>query len=160
MRRRPLTAFVSVAVLCAISADGRLATAEETAADARMVCGGGILEVNLPGLVASADLNLTGPVPRSEAGMPIGNGRMGTLLWTSPTTLHMQINRVDVFGNNKDSNSFPQRYTDYCGGCAFVDIDAGGEVFGDEMTQHLSCSDGLATVAGAGVESSGAGVDE
>ena len=64
---------------------------------------GGILDVNMKRLVAQADLSLLGPVPRSEAGMPIGNGRMGTLIWTEPTTLKTQINRVDVFGNNKDS---------------------------------------------------------
>ena len=65
------------------------------------------------GLVAGADLYLTGPVPRSESGIPIANGRMGTLLWTSPTTLRMQINRFDVFGTNEDTDSFPQRHTDY-----------------------------------------------
>ena len=63
----------------------------------------------------------------------------------------MQINRVDVFANNKDSTSFPERHTDYCGGCAFVDIDAGedadgGDVFTADMKQSLSCNDGLATL--------------
>lgn len=113
--------------------------------------GGGVLDVDVARLVASADLNLVGPVPRSEAGLPIGNGRMGTLIWTSPTTLHMQINRVDVFGNNKDSNSFPQRHTDYCGGCAQVDVDVGTAVFTDRLRQHLSCNDGLVTVDGESV---------
>ena len=84
---------------------------------------------------------------------------MGTLLWTTPTTLQMQINRVDVFGNNKDSNSFPQRYTDYCGGCGFVDVDAGGDVFTDEMTQHLSCIRRAGDDPRAGCESPRAGVD-
>jgi hypothetical protein len=113
--------------------------------------GGGLFDVRMPDLIRRADLNLKGPVNRSEAGLPIGNGRMGTLLWTSPRALHLQINRVDVFGNNKDSNSFPQRYSDYCGGCAFVDVDAGGDVFTEWMTQHLSCNSGLATIQGEGM---------
>jgi hypothetical protein len=77
---------------------------------------------------------------------------MGTLLWTAPTALKTQINRVDVFGNNKDSDSFPLRYTDYCGGSGIVDIDVGGQVFTDDMEQHLSCYDGLATIRGQGVK--------
>ena len=113
--------------------------------------GGRLLDVRMSDLIQRADLNLKSPVDRSEAGLPIGNGRMGTLLWTSPRALHLQINRVDVFGNNKDSNSFPQRYSDYCGGCAFVDVDAGGAVFTSQMTQHLSCNTGLATIQGEGV---------
>ena len=29
--------------------------------------------------------------------MPVGNGRTGSLVWTTPSALHFQINRVDVF---------------------------------------------------------------
>ena len=64
----------------------------------------------------------TGSVTRSEEGLPIGNGRMGTLLWTEGDTLRMQMNRVDVFGNNSASSSFPQRNSDYCGGCGLVGL--------------------------------------
>ncbi|MCF7973192.1 MAG: glycoside hydrolase [Phycisphaerae bacterium] len=106
-------------------------------------------------LIARSDLHDNGPAERSEAGLPIGNGRMGSLLWTVPTALRMQINRVDVFGNNKNTNSFPQRYSDYCGGCAFVDVSVpgyGDAIFPEEGTrQHLSCIDGLATIQGLGV---------
>lgn len=88
--------------------------------------------------------------------MPIGNGRMGTLVWTTPSAIHFQINRVDVFGNDGASDSFPQRHTDYCGGCAFVDIafpDYGPDLFPNEHTiQHLSCYDGEASVKGSGVQ--------
>ena len=80
-------------------------------------------EIDLPRLVSRADIVLDRPVSRPEAGMPIGNGRMGSLVWTLPSALKLQINRVDVFGNDRTSNSFPQRYTDYAGGCAFVDIE-------------------------------------
>lgn len=114
-----------------------------------------MIAVNYEKLVSLADLHYDGPADPSEAGMPIGNGRMGSLIWTAPTALRLQINRVDVFGNNKDTNSFPQRYSDYCGGCAFVDVSFAGygeDVFTAEGTkQHLSCNDGLATVQGQGV---------
>src|SRR4051812_1873477 len=76
---------------------------------------GALLEVDYPRLIGRADLHYSNEVDRSESGMPIGNGRMGTLVWTTPSALHFQINRVDVFGNNSATESFPQRHTDYCG---------------------------------------------
>ena len=117
-----------------------------------------LLDVNMAGLIARADLNYPQPPARSEEGIPIGNGRMGTLLWTSSSTLRMQINRVDVFGSNCATNSFPERHTDYCGGCAFVDIELpaeavkGGVFAGERAPQRLSCYDALATLEGAGVK--------
>src|SRR5689334_14972487 len=77
-------------------------------------------------LIAQADLVYDKPVPRSEEGIPIGNGRMGSLIWTSPTALKLQINRVDLQPINRDTNSFFERNTDYMGGCGFVDLDLAG----------------------------------
>jgi hypothetical protein len=116
----------------------------------------GPMEVDYAKLTARADLHYDKPVTRSEEGMPLGNGRMGSLVWTVPTALKLQINRVDVFGSNCASDAFPERNTDYCGGCAFVDLEFVGfnaEVFSNERTsQHLSCYDGLITVKGRDVE--------
>ena len=118
--------------------------------------------VDYPTLVARGDLSIDGPVTRSEEGLPIGNGRMGTLLWTEGDTLRMQMNRVDVFGNSAASNSFPQRNSDYCGGCGLVGLKftRGDAVAGETPSvfsaehcrQHLSCYDGLATVTGQDVK--------
>ena len=106
-------------------------------------------------LVSRADLHYTEPAPRSEAGQPIGNGRMGTLVWTTPSTLKMQINRVDVFAENRDTSSFPERHTDYGSGCAYADIDLvdfGPDVFAPpDFEQHLSVYDGLLTAKGKDV---------
>jgi len=114
--------------------------------------GEAILSVDRPALVARADLDYTRPVDRSESGLPIGNGRMGTLVWTTPSAVHMQVNRVDVFAVDCDTTSFPEKHTDYCGGCAFVDLDVGGDVFaGPAFRQHLSVKNGLATTNGSGV---------
>jgi len=37
--------------------------------------------------------------------MPVGNGRMGSLVWTTPTALRFQINRVDVLLDYYDSSA-------------------------------------------------------
>lgn len=116
---------------------------------------GGVMEVDFPALVAHADLQYDCPASRSEEGMPIGNGRTGTLVWTSPRAVHMQVNRVDVFCDNSYTNSFPRSNTDYASGCAYVDVrvgEAGPEVFsGNGFSPHLSCYDGLMTTKGQGV---------
>lgn len=117
---------------------------------------GGIVDVDLAALVSRADLVYDRPVARSEEGMPLGNGRMGSLVWTVPSALRLQINRVDVFSSNCATNSFPERNTEYCGSCAFVDLEFPGfgeAVFDEDQTsQKLSCHDGLITVKGRDVE--------
>jgi len=100
---------------------------------------------------SSADLRYETPVSTSEEGLPIGNGVMGTLQWTTPTSIRYQLNRTDVFGNNAESNNFYERHRDYCGGVGFIDIDFPNynDLFtGDEFMQHLSCY--TATVATKG----------
>jgi uncharacterized protein DUF5703/glycosyl hydrolase family 95 len=114
-----------------------------------------LLNVDFRKLVSRADLTYTKPVTRSEAGMPVGNGRMGSLVWTTPSTLKFQINRPDVFAENRDTNSFPERHTDYGSGCGYVDIDFvdyGDDVFaGDAFRQELAVYDAVMTVRGRGV---------
>lgn len=95
---------------------------------------------NVKEIVARADLDIIGTVKRSEGGLPIGNGRMGTLVWTSPTALKMQVNRVDVFANSSYSNCFNEGHYDYGYACAYVDIDFAGfgsDVFTEKTHQHV-----------------------
>ena len=105
--------------------------------------------------VARADLDYATPASRPEEGMPVGNGRMGSLVWTTPQALHFQINRVDVHAMDSTTFSFPRADSDYGYGCGFVDVvfDAGaGDVFdGSPFHQHLSVYDGLMTARGRGV---------
>src|SRR5688500_10877911 len=113
-----------------------------------------ILDLNYRNLISRADLVCDKPVSRSEEGMPVGNGVMGSLVWTTPSALHFQLNRTDVFGNNSASNNFYERHTDYCGGIGFVDvefIDGSSDVFNEQFSQHLSCYDGLMTLKGKDV---------
>src|SRR2546421_250755 len=79
------------------------------------------LRVDLPALVARGDLDYDRPASRSEEGMPVGNGRMGSLVWTTPSALHFQVNRVDLFAMDDTSVSFPRADTDYASGCGYVD---------------------------------------
>ncbi|HKE23255.1 MAG TPA: DUF5703 domain-containing protein [Bryobacteraceae bacterium] len=105
-------------------------------------------------LISRGDLAYQKPVPRSEEGMPIGNGRMGSLVWTTPSQLRFQINRNDVYANNCATNSFFERHNDYCGGCAYVDIDFGAaaEPFPEAgFSQRLSIYDGILTIEGQDV---------
>ena len=105
-------------------------------------------------LVSRADLDYTTPATRSEEGMPVGNGRMGSLVWTTPSALHFQINRVDVFAMHASSVSFPRADSDYASSCGYVDINlsqSGKDVFvAPYFSQHLSLYDGLMTVKGWG----------
>src|ERR1044072_1520985 len=91
--------------------------------------GNSLLNVNYAALVSRGDLHYDKPVEKSEDGLPVGNGRMGSLVWTIPSAIAFQINRVDVFGNNSASNNFYERNTDYCGGTGGGHIDFGEAVF-------------------------------
>jgi hypothetical protein len=110
------------------------------------------LSVDTRSHISKSDLHYDRPPTRSEEGMPVGNGRMGSLVWTTPSSLKFQINRVDIFGNNSASNNFFERNTDYCSGAGFVDIDFvtwGDDVFTfPDFSQHLSCYDGIVSTEG------------
>ena len=115
----------------------------------------GMIQIDHARQIARADLHYDTPATRSEEGMPIGNGRMGTLVWTTPSELRMQINRVDVHAMDSTTFSFPQADSDYGYGCGYVDINlgnAGTEVFSKpSFHQHLSLYDALMSVRGNGV---------
>ena len=114
---------------------------------------GPVIQMDYQKLVSRADLHYDTPVKKSEEGQPLGNGVMGSLVWTNPSQIRMQINRVDVFGNNSSSNNFYQRNTEYGGGLGWVDIDFGTPVFRTpHYTQHLSCYDGISTIYGNGIK--------
>ncbi|HIJ66899.1 MAG TPA: alpha/beta hydrolase fold domain-containing protein [Planctomycetes bacterium] len=111
-----------------------------------------ILEVNFKKLISRADLHYDKQVRTSMEGIPIGNGVMGSLVWTTPKQLKLQINRVDVYCANSSTNSFARVDSDYSHGCGFIDIefaDYGPDAFPPDNTQqHLSVYDGTVTVKG------------
>jgi hypothetical protein len=136
-----------IAVLLSWSTSGCAAAAEPGT--------GGLLQVDYNRLVSRADLHYVEPVTRSEEGMPVGNGRMGSMVWTAPTQLKFQINRVDVFAADGRTVSFPESDSDFASGCGYVDVNfasAGDDVFSSEaFTQHLSLYDATITTKGNGV---------
>jgi hypothetical protein len=77
---------------------------------------------------------------------------MGSLVWTTPKQLKLQINRVDVFAADRTTNSFPRIDTDYAHGCGIIDFDFsdfGPDVFpANDTPQHLAVYDGVGTVKG------------
>jgi hypothetical protein len=106
--------------------------------------------------IVCPDIVLNRPVHHPSEGMPIGNGRMGTMMWTAPGSIEFQINRVDVFAVNRHAGGahFPGG-TDYCGGCARLSIVVGGEPFRAEtgFEQRLSLTEARCDVQGEGVRS-------
>lgn len=114
-----------------------------------------LLDVDYMNLISRADLNYDKPAYRSEEGQPIGNGVTGSLVWTTPSALKFQINRVDVFANDASTVSFPKADSDYGSSCGYVDINlvsAGEDVFeGKDFSQHLSVYNGLMTAKGKDV---------
>lgn len=104
--------------------------------------------------ISTADLHYEGISRIPESGMPIGNGRMGSLIWMDKEEMHMQWNRVDVFANDASSQSFPEMDTDYSSGVGVVDINFGSgteAVFSEQTMQKLSIYDGNLKVDAKGV---------
>ena len=112
-----------------------------------------MLSVDYRAVVSRADLIYQSPVEAPAEGQPIGNGVMGTLVWTTPSAIHLQINRNDVFAVNKNHGGNWDGQADYCGGCAQVAVDVGGGAFeaGEPFQQRLSLYEAESTVVGAEV---------
>ena len=112
-----------------------------------------IFQADHAALVSRADLIYRQPVEHGNQGHPIGNGRMGTMVWTTPDAVRLRINRSDVFavnGNHKGDKAGP---ADYWGGCAQIRVDVGGDVFRkrEGFAQHLSLYDAEDVIEGDGV---------
>ena len=115
-----------------------------------------LLKYDYRSLVARSDLSFNTPAPSSHDGLPISNGRMGTLVWTTPAALHYQINHDDLFCFGNNTLASPKGHADYSAGCGYVDInmvDFGHDVFaGGKFNQRLSVYEGLETADGDGVK--------
>lgn len=112
-----------------------------------------LIQVDHRGLVSRADLIYESPVFASVEGVPIGNGRMGTTVWTTPSSVKFQINRGDVFATDKNHAGHMSGSIDYRGACAWLEIDLGGELLarGGPFQQRLSLYDAETTLQGQGV---------
>ncbi len=111
--------------------------------------------IDYQSLISKADLIYNKPPKRSQDGQPVGNGRMGSLVWTTAQAISYQINRTDVFSIDADTRTFDGTPRDYCGGSGLVDIDfqSNEAVFTDEnFNQHLSCYDATVETSGKGIK--------
>ena len=83
-----------------------------------------LFDLDAEALVSAADLIYLSPAAEPVEGHPIGNGRMGTLVWTEPETCPSCRSIVnDVFAVNRNHKGARDGPADYCGGCAQVQID-------------------------------------
>jgi len=118
-----------------------------------------LVDVDYRALVSRADLVYQTPASHPVEGLPIGNGTMGTTVWTTPDSIRFQINRTDVFATNKGHTgrdawrAAGAGPADYCGGIAQVVLNVRGEPFqtGQGFLQRLSLYDAEVSIAGGGV---------
>lgn len=113
------------------------------------------MKINIKELVNRADLHYDGPAERCEEGLPIGNGRMGSLIWTSPDAIKLQINRSDVFANGPKSRAFHEEHRDYGYACAYFDlcfVGFGPDVFDEATKEHLDIYDAVANISAHDVD--------
>ena len=149
--------WLNAASLGLLSAGGAAWTTAESTAEtaARLV------DVDFQALISRSDLHYLSPVDNSVEGQPIGNGRMGTMVWTTPDGLQFQINRSDVFAVNRNHHGpwgipFYQRPpgpTDFCGACARITIEWEGGPFqrGEHFRQDLSLYEAECHIQGDGI---------
>lgn len=111
-----------------------------------------ILNMDYKAYVASGDVDYTGIITKSQNGLPIGTGKMGSLVWNNNDhSLNFQINRVDVYGYNSAGTGSLNGNNDYGYGCGFVNVDLGGNPLTSSTKQHLSLYDGKLAIQGNGV---------
>lgn len=139
---------VSVALGVAVAAAG--------AASGRPRQVGTLMTVDDRALVSRADLDFSFPLGIADSdkpGLPIGNGRLGTLLWTpAPNVLALQLNHTDVFAFRASSLATRGPHEDYGNTCGRIEINFGDKVFEPGTTRNqLAVVDALATVSGKGV---------
>ena len=112
-----------------------------------------MIDVDYRSLVSRADIHYLSPAEWSVEGIPIGNGQMGTMVWTAPNAVRFQINRSDVFAADRNHAGHQSCSTDYRGACAWLEIDLGGDPLAESKAfrQHLSVYDAECSVDGDGV---------
>jgi hypothetical protein len=111
-----------------------------------------ILNMDYKSYVSTGDVDYTGIITKSQYGMPIGTGKMGSLVWNNnANSLNFQINRVDVYGYNSAGTGSLNGNNDYGYGCGFVNLNLGGSPLTSSTKQHLSLYDGRLAIQCNGV---------
>jgi hypothetical protein len=111
-----------------------------------------MLDVDYRSLVSQADLFFTNPITDPNHGLPVGNGVMGSMVWTPDAqSLRMQVNRSDVFGSNEATNGANQQMN----AAGNIKVNFGSDVFLPGTTmQHLRYYDGVEDIDANGIKAS------
>lgn len=115
--------------------------------------GSSMITMDYAAYLAPIDLHLTTPTKPIE-GIPLGNGRMGTLVWVDGPGSRLMFNfgHPDVFYRGSATTTFS--YTSHTDGnskVGHVEIGFEKSPFADTCTQHIHAYDGYESVQGADV---------
>ncbi|MEI6607150.1 MAG: invasin domain 3-containing protein, partial [Verrucomicrobiota bacterium] len=133
------------------------ATVTFTAVTAIITGGSTMLNLDYAQYLAPIDLHFTQPT-QAIKGIPLGNGKMGTLVWIDGTGSMLQFNfgRPDVFYRGSATATFSSNFsnasrTDGNSKVGHVDIGFSGTPFASTCKQDLHTYDGYESVEGVGV---------
>ena len=103
--------------------------------------------------ISRADLIYTQPVARSEEGMPVGNGRMGSLVWTTPRRSDSRSIAPTSTRTTATRTASSSATTTIAAAALTVEIEFSEPVFpGSDFHQQLTVYDGALTVEGGGTK--------
>jgi len=113
-----------------------------------------MIEVDHRALVSRADIVYHSPAEVSIEGTPIGNGRMGTNVWTTPRSVRFQINRNDVISSDRNHAGAHGCPVDYRAPCGRVEVGFIEAVFEDRQAfmQRLSLYNAEFVIEGRDVQ--------
>ena len=124
-----------------------------TAKSAESHTGSSMITMDYAKYLAPIDLHFTKPTKPIE-GIPLGNGKMGTLVWIDGSGSKLQFNfgRPDVFYRGSATTTWSNKsHTDGNSKIGHVDIGFQGSPFASTCNQDLHAYDGYESVQGADV---------
>jgi len=139
--------IAALALLFCIGSSGAPAEAAESQTRSSMII------MDYARYLAPIDLHFTKPTEPIK-GIPLGNGKMGTLVWIDGSGSKMEFNfgRPDVFYMGSATTTWSNKsHTDGNSKVGHVDIGFAGSPFSKTCIQHLHAYDGYESVQGAGV---------
>ena len=145
MRHTTISSFAAVALLAGCNANA--ATAAGTPAGSSMIT------MDYAKYLAPIDLHFTKPTQPIE-GIPLGNGKMGSLVWIDGSGSKLQFNfgRPDVFYMGSATTTWTHKsHTDGNSKVGHVDIGFQGSPFASTCNQDLHAYDGYESIQGADV---------
>ncbi|MEI7899819.1 MAG: hypothetical protein WCK89_06170 [bacterium] len=145
MGHKAISLYTAIALLAGCNANA--------AAAAGTPEGSTMITMDYAKYLAPIDLHFTKPTKPID-GIPLGNGRMGTLVWIDEagSGLHFNFGRPDVFYRGSATTTFS--YTSHTDGnskVGHVDISFAGSPFAKTCNQDLHAYDGYEGVQGVNV---------